>query len=144
MDEDLSKKIPRYYACHGEDFTLWTKRFEALLESKELLEIVTRNVLKEYVSQPVPSDLALNISKARIYLVQCLGDKPLRTIATERKNPYTMYQKLRERYATVNAATRVQLQTKLHNMKYVPGKIMSEFVDEFESVFNRLEGMSSP
>ncbi|CAN8068203.1 unnamed protein product [Agarophyton chilense] len=144
MDEDLSKKIPRYNARHGEDFTLWTMGFEALLESKELLKIVRRNSLGEDVSQPVPIDLALKISKARIYLVQCLGDKPLRTIATERKNPYTIYQKFRERYATVNAATRVQLQTKVHNMKYVPGKTMSEFVDEFESFFNRLKGMCSP
>ncbi|CAN8074871.1 unnamed protein product [Agarophyton chilense] len=126
FDEELGKKIPRFFAKRGEDFVLCTMCFEALLESKELLNTVTSDTESDGDIEALSSELKLKISKARMYLVQSLGDKPLRSIAGERKNLYKMYKNLRERYATQNAASRVQLQTELHQRKYIEEKKMSE------------------
>ena len=84
------------------------------------------------------------MATARSIIVQALGDKPLRTVMAEKTNPFVMWRKLCERYATATATTRVQLQTRLHQMNYSSAKSMSEYIDEMEGIFNRLESMECP
>ena len=55
-----------------------------------------------------------------------------------------MYTKLRERYTTKSPASLVQLQTQLHRMNYTSSKTMSEYVDDMEDLFGKLEAMDSP
>lgn len=144
MDEDSPRKVPRFSGKRHEDFTLWMMRIEALLESKELLNLVLEDAVGEETIDALPMEVKQNLPNARMYLVPSLGDKPLRAVASERHNPFVMYRKLCERYATENAATRVQLQTKLHQTRFTEVTVMSDYVDDLESVFSRLEAMGSP
>ena len=68
----------------------------------------------------------------------------LRTVASHRMNPYVMYQKLEQRYATKIAAGRVQLRTRLHRMHYEASQTMSEYINELEELFSKLESMECP
>ena len=81
----------------------------------------------------------------KYFLVQSLGDKQLCAVAGERKNPFQMYMKLHERYATQNTATRVQLQTALYQQSFQEKfQTMSEYVDSFEYISYQLEVMEIP
>ena len=55
-------------------------------------------------------------------------------MASERKNTFGIYKKLKERYATKNAVSSVELQTQLHQMRYEPSKSMIEYVGTLESI----------
>lgn len=79
--------------------------------------------------------------KAKSLLVPSLGDKTLRTVAGEWKNPFGMYETLQERYATQNTVKRVQIPTKLYQKSFNWSQTISEYVDEFDSIFNQLEIM---
>ena len=47
MEEDLmSRRLHKFNAKRREDFMLWSLPFEVLLESKELLEVVTTGPLE--------------------------------------------------------------------------------------------------
>lgn len=118
-------------------------RFEALLEYKDLLSVIESDPIGETTLADLELDLKKKIYKARMLLVQSLGDKQLRTIIGEKKNPFAMYQKMQERYESQNAATRVQLQTELHQKAYSVDQTMSEYIDGLESIFNRLAVMGS-
>ena len=146
MDDELvSRRLHKFNAKRGEDFTLWSLRFEALLESRDLLEVVNSDQLARVAIEDLSPDEKTKVLKAKSLLVQSLGDKPLRTVAGERKNPFQMYKKLHERYATQNTATRVQLQTELYQQSFQEkSQTMSEYVDSFENIFNQLEVMESP
>lgn len=74
----------------------------------------------------------------------CLGPKTVRTVAKDKVNPYKMYKLLEERYTTKTPASRVQLQTELHQLKCGPGQTISEFVDKMEGIFNQLEAAGGP
>lgn len=82
--------------------------------------------------------------KGRALLVMCLGLKALRTVPSEKNNPYSMYKRLEKRYATKTAPSRVQLQTLLHQMSFDSKASMSEYIYSLESIFNQLEAMDSP
>ena len=140
----LSRRLNKFHAKRGKYFSLWSLRFEALLESKDLLGVVTTDPLSDTTFADLDADIRAKLLKAKLLLVQSLGDKPLRTVASERKNVFQMYQKLNERYASQNTATRVQLQTELYQNSFSKNQAMSEYVDEFESVFAQLEAMESP
>ena len=108
-----------------------------------MADVVLWDVIADNDPNTLPNETKKKIVRARMLLVQSLGDKPLRTVIGEKKNPYRMYGKLVERYTTKNAATRVQLQTALHQMRYSSSKTMSEYIDEMEAIFNRLAAMDS-
>ena len=140
MEDD--KKLPRFNAELNEDFSLWALRFEVLCEAKEVYEVVFQDPFVD--GEDVSTELKKSIAKARMLLVQCLGTKALRTVAGERKNPFVMYKKLVERYATKNTASRVQLQTQLHYMRYDSSMSMSTYIDSMDSIYNKLENQGSP
>ena len=115
MEEDLlSRRLHKFNAKRGEDFNLWSLRFEALLESKNLLDVITSDPLERTTFSQLNIESKSQLLKDKSLLVQSLGDKPLRTVAGEKNNPCKMYEKLQDRYATQNKATRVQLQTELY------------------------------
>ena len=136
--EDDWKKLVKFNAKRDEDFDLWRTQLEAHLESRGVMEVVSTNCVgvttdKEMVEKKMVT--------ARSIIIQALGDKPLRTVMAEKKNPFVMWNKLCDRYATATATKRVKLQTRLHQMHFTGSKSMSEFVDEMEAIFNRLESM---
>ena len=119
MEENLlSRRLNKFHARRGEYFNLWSLRFEALLESKDLLGVVSTDPLSDTTFADLDSDIRTELLKAKSLLVQSLGDKPLRKVASERKNVSRMYQKLNERYDTQITATRVQLQTELYQKSF--------------------------
>lgn len=121
---------------------MWAARTEAALESKEVLSVVTDDLVGDGTTTLTVEQKQM-IAKARAIIIQALGDKPLRLCLSEKANPFRMWIRLRERYAVSNIVTRVQLQTKLARFAY-NGQAMPDFVDEFEEVFNRLSAMESP
>jgi Asp/Glu/hydantoin racemase len=59
--------------------------------------------------------------KETAIIINALGDKPLRVVAGDTKNPQVMLMKLRERYASTKLSTRMSLIAELHNMRYKNG-----------------------
>ena len=139
MDEE-GKKVSnaKFSAKRDEDFELWSTRVEAYLVAKGVFEVVSNDKSQAFDEDGI---IAKSMASARSIVIQALGDKPLRTVMAERTNPHVMWRKLRERYATSSAATRVQLQTRLQQMNYSTSISMSEYVDRMEVIFNRMEGM---
>ena len=133
------KRVYKFYGKPGEDFHLWTARTEAALEAKEVLDVVTVDLLS---SAEISDELSKKISKARAIIIQGLGDRPLRLCLSVKTDPYKMWSKLRDRYAVSNTATKVQLQTRLSSMSYQE-QSMQDYVDTFEEIFNRLAAMQS-
>ena len=136
-----SKRIYKFYGKSGEDFFLWTTRTEAALESKKVWSVVATDVIGDG-SVAVDESTAESIATARAMIIQGLGDKPLRMCMAQKGNPCMMWRRLKERYALSNVTTKVQLQTKLARMTY-SNQPMGDYIDGFEEVFNRLEGMQS-
>ena len=133
------KRVYKFYGKQGEDFHLWTARTEAALEAKEVLDVVTVDLLS---SAEISDELSKKISKARAIIIQGLGDRPLRLCLSVKTDPYKIWSKLRDRYAVSNTATKVQLQTRLSSMSYQE-QSMQDYVDTFEEIFNRLAAMQS-
>ena len=137
-----SKKFFKFHARPGEDFDLWAARTEAALEAQEVFEVVGTDVVGAAEGALSPQT-ERKVAKARALIIQGLDAKPLRMCFSEKDNPFQMWKRLRERYAVSNVATQVQLQMKLNRLRYRDQE-MSDFVDSFEEIFNRLEGMGSP
>ena len=93
---------------------------------------------------PQPKDIQKKVKKARLCIVQALGARALPTVTGERSNPFRMYQKLEQRYATKSPASRVRLLTRLHQMAYDVSKTMGEYVDELEDIFTKLGALDCP
>lgn len=138
MDE--GKRIHKFFGKAGEDFQLWEARTEAALEAKDVLRVVSTDVYGN--GEGISEEDRQAIGKARAILIQGLGDKPLRLCLSEKLNTYKMWLKLRERYVVSNIVTRVQLQAKLSQIQY-SDQFMSDFVDSFEEIFNRLTAMGT-
>lgn len=117
--------------------------FEKLLESNDSLSTATEDRIGDREEASLFADVRAKLSKSRIYLIQSLGDKPLRTVVGEKKDPFRMYSKLKERNATFISPTRVQLQTELYHSKYNDMYTMSEYINNLETLFDRLKGMGS-
>lgn len=140
------EKDRRIYTFEGnlaEDFQLWQARTQAALEGKECWSVVKTNQL---VARPtdqagahdqevtVTSETELKICKARALMIQVLGSKPLKLVLPVKDNPFKIWERLNERYAATNTATKVQLQMKLNRMVY-KGQSM------FETLYNKLDIM---
>ena len=52
-----------------------------------------------------------------------------------------MWKRLHDRYATSSSATRIQVHTMLYSKKLKPEENMENFIDGFESLFERLAAM---
>ena len=80
MEEVFARRIAKFNANHGDDFTLWTLRLEALLESKEVADVVLSDVIADNDPDSLPDDVKKKIAHARMLLVQSLGNKQLRAV----------------------------------------------------------------
>lgn len=139
MDDHSKRFIEKFHGKAGEDFNLWAARAEAALNAKDVGDMLSFDAL---ASDDVDDDTRKSCATACAVLIQGLGDKPLRLCLPEKSNPYRMWNKLQERYAVSNTATRVQLQARLARMMYI-NQPMGDYVDGFEEVYNRLDGMQS-
>lgn len=117
---------------------------EVVPEAKDVATVLFEDAIGEKGFGSLESELKKKTAKARALLDMCLSPKALLTIAVGKKNPYRMYRRLEDRYATKMPANRVQLQTQLHQMKYDPSKFMSGHIDSLEGIFNHLAPMESP
>ena len=134
-----NKRIYKFFGKPGEDYHLWAARTEAALESKEVLGIVQEDIIG---AGPPDDEIQRRLSKARAIIIEGLGDRLLRLCLSAKDNPYRMWNKLKDRYAVSNTATKVQLQTRLSRMSY-KNQPMQDYVDGFEESFNRLSAMQS-
>ena len=136
------KKIYKFDGEEGEDYHIWAARTEAALEAKDVLSVVLTNMVEEESSEMISPAVRLSVAKAKATIIQGLGNKPLRLVLPVKDIPYKMWQLLKERYAVSNLVTKVQLHTKLARMNY-KGQVMSEYVGDFECIFNQLASMGS-
>jgi gag-polypeptide of LTR copia-type len=156
---EIKLTLPRFEGKPSNDFHLWELRLQALLESKDLWHVMTSTVPSDDTSTvtvspdgtsvpTTPTTTALSPitddqkRKAVAIIINALGDKPLRVVAGDTKNPQVMLKKLQERYASTKISTRMSLIAELHNMRYKNGD-MGEYVDKYTALLDRLEGMNS-
>lgn len=60
-----------------------------------------------------------------------------------REKTHKMWARLSERYAVVNMATKVQVQSRLSRISYTSQDI-PQYIDNFEEILNLLAGMDCP
>ena len=138
-----TRRIHKFYGTVQEDFQLWQARTEAALQSKEVLHVVVCDAIGTEDPEALPAETQLAIAQARAIIIQGLGDRPLRVCISEKRNPYKMWARIKDRHAVVNVATRVQVQSRLSRMSYT-SQDMPQYIDTFEEIFNRLAGMNCP
>lgn len=135
-----NNNIFKFCGRPGEDFELWSARTEAVLKAQGVFDVVTVNVMGTISEdQPLTGAVKPNVAKSRAIIMQGLDSKPLKVCLSERRNLLAMWKRLRDRYAISNVSTQVQLQTKLNRLEYST-QVMTDFVDEFEEIFSRLDG----
>ena len=101
--EDDWKKLVKFNAKRDEDFDLWRTLLEAHVESRGVMDVVSTNCVGVTTDKEM---VETKMATARSIIIQALGDKPLRTVMAEKKNPFVMWNKLYDRYATTTATTR--------------------------------------
>ena len=140
-DQEETFKLSKFNG-KTDDFSLWSMPMETVLEAKDLFGVVTGEEVKPDQGAKL-IEYQKKVRKARALLINCLGDRPLLAVQSAKDNLPGMWKKLQEGYATSSSASRIQLQKLLHTKKLKPKESMAEFIDSFESVFARLEGMSA-
>ena len=160
---EIKLTLPRFDGKPTNDFHLWELRLQAILESKDLWHVMTPNA---YVTttQATSSQVTTTVQgatsqatytpqvllivtdaqrrKAAAIIINGLGDKPLRVVAGDIKNPQVMLLKLCERYASTKLSTRMSLTAELHNFRYKNGD-MGENVDRYAALLDLLEAMDA-
>lgn len=140
-DRDESR-ITKFKGNDGEDFELWSLRLNAVLEGKDLAEVLTEEAREE--AQEFHDEIRKKkIRKARAIIINALGDKPLRVVQTA-TGPKDMMEKLSERYAASTTANKIAVLTSLIHTRYDREKNMGEYLSEMESMFNKLAAMKLP
>ena len=143
MDSEGDVKLEMFNG-KTDDFSLWATRMEAILEAKDLMGIISGEEVKPDASNIVQVTLYhKRVRKVRAFLINSLGDRPLRAVQSSKDDPQAMWKKLHDRYATSSSASRIQIQTALHTKKIKAGETMADFIDGFESLFTRLASMNS-
>lgn len=102
--------------------------------------MVSENVVG-IATEPLADSIQEKVAEATEIIMRGLGDKPLRMCVGKSDNPFNMYQKLKERYAIANVATRVQLLSRPSKLRY-ESQPMADHIDSFEEFYNRLEASS--
>jgi gag-polypeptide of LTR copia-type len=153
--KDFKLFLPKFDGSKTSDFGLWLCRLEAVFEDKgisytiEPEEFPPRSSLTG-VELPSASALAESAEfapsgkKAAAIIINGLGDKPLRVVASHRRDPALMIFKLNERYASYTLSTRMSLISELYTLSYVLNKDMGEYVDTYTSMINRFAAMNAP
>ena len=135
-------KVVKFHGKKDDDFALWMLRMEAVLEVKELMGIVDGTEgSPEEDDEEALSAFNIKVRKARALLINSLGDRPLRAVQKAKRSPKGMWKKLHDRYATSSSASRIQVHMALHSKKLKPDEVMEDFIDGFESLFERLAAM---
>ena len=142
MESDKKEfAVEKFRGSSDEDFHLWATRLMAVLESKDLSDVVRQ---KDAAAAGISdNDYTKKALKARAYIVVALGDLPLRSVLAE-DTPYKIWLKPHARYASLLASSRIIVLTTIMNKKLEADTIMRERVSELESLFHRRLAMKSP
>jgi hypothetical protein len=150
-------KVVKFQGKKDEDFMLWSLRMETALEAKDLFDAVksaetssitttqdvdTRSSEQGAAGASERSESSQKCRKAAAFIMGALGDKPLRAVASARKNPALIWKRLHERYASDSTSNKVSLQGTLMKKRYPRNGDMLQYVSEFESLFDQLENMN--
>lgn len=153
---EIKLSLPRYDGNPSSDFQIWQARLFAILESKSLSHTIecdttvtstmdspsSRSQQYHHTSSQTCEASDEDNRKAAAIIVNGLCDKPLRVVLNYRRDPRTMLNKLRERYASSSVSSRMSLLSELHALKYKGGD-MPDYVDRYASLLDRLEAMSA-
>jgi gag-polypeptide of LTR copia-type len=124
------------------DFMIWYMRIIATLKCKGLLHCVEKTYSVSG-SPPTRPSSELESEKASILIIEALGDRPLRIVSNLTEDPRDMLNNLRERYAPTSALTKSTVLAELHSPRYKSGN-MSDYIDRFTGLLDRLESMDAP
>ena len=132
-----NRRISKFF---GKDLKLWKTRTQATLEAMQVSDVVSLDDVG--LADQIDDDTSLKFAKARASIMQGLDAKQLRVGLPEKDNPFRMCARPQERYATSNISTQVQLQTRWNRLRYTR-QPMSDFIESFEEIFNRPEGIGA-
>jgi gag-polypeptide of LTR copia-type len=117
-------------------------RLEAVLEDQDIAHVIQSRA--ELASSTIlDAQLGVACKKAAAIIINGPADKPLRVVVSHRKNPAKMIEKLNERYSSSSFSTRMSLMSELNDMSYARNADMSEFVDNYTSLLDRLDTMDA-
>lgn len=145
---DSKYTLPIFDGKLDSDFQLWYCRLAAILKDKNLGQLFEADTAETSTAVSVATDEArsvgnANIRKASAIIINALGNKPLRLVASSKHTPFLMMKKLKERYASTNLSTRMLLMTELCGKMYQSNKDMGDYVDGYASLLNRLAAMGA-
>ena len=134
--------LPKFDGSKTSDYRLWMCRLEAVLEDQDIAHVIQSR--SETASSTIlDAQFGVACKKAAAIIINGLADKPLRVVVSHRKNPAKMIEKLNERYASSSFSTRMSLMSELNDMSYARNADMSEYVDNYTSLLDRLETMDA-
>ena len=134
--------LPKFDGSKTSDYRLWLCRLEAVLEDQDIAHVIQSR--SEMASSTIlDAQFGVACKKAAAIIINGLADKPLRVVVSHRKNPAKMIEKLNERYASSSFSTRMSLMSELNNISYARNGDMSEYVDNYTSLLDRLETMDA-
>jgi gag-polypeptide of LTR copia-type len=152
-DEVVGDKLilPKFHDKSSDSFHLWKLRIEAILDSRNYLDIVTGKESR-------PADAADDADAATYadvkkrqeqfdkmkvktvsIIINALGDKPLKTIQMVSKEPTEMWEKLAKRYASKTVNNKLSLLTEAHGKRLSRKGSMADHVGELETLFAKLD-----
>eukprot|EP00171_Calliarthron_tuberculosum_P002471 IDg2471t1 len=143
-----SHKLPCFNAGRRDDYGLWRLRLRAACRAKGVWRLVDpsistksppNNELTDSTELTV-GDSIEKLEKACALIISALGNTHLRVIQDVDDDPRRMLQLLDERYASSRAASRIAVQTQVYRKVYGGGD-MAKFIDEFSSLFSKLDRM---
>lgn len=88
-------RVPKTFKAKcDEDFVPWTLRFETLLESKDILQIIETDPMPGS-EESMYGELKEKVDMVNMWLSQSLADVTIRTVAGKRKTLFKMYEELK-------------------------------------------------
>ena len=137
-DEKL--QIPKFNDGPKDSFVLWQLRIRAVLETKNLLQLVDGSEIApaEDSDATKAAEFRKRKSKAAALLVVSLGDRPLKAVQKWAKDPATLWAKLVERFASKTTSTKLMLLNEVFNVKFTASSSMTDHIADLELSFTRL------
>ena len=127
----------------GNDYRLWSIRIEAACDSKNLDDILNRE-RKPHSDLDKKAKFANDMRKASGIIVGALGNEPLWIVRSEIGKPYSMINKLNERYDSKSAASRISKMTELISIRYGSlCKYIGVHTDKMARIVEQLAGMDT-
>lgn len=125
------------------DFEIWSLRLKAVLEGKDLADVVYDRVKDPGTGQERHhGNYQQRVRKTKATIISYPSDKPLRVMQSA-CHPSKIHETLNNLYEAPTTEEKIAVMKSLVHTIYDDHKNMGEYLSEMESMFNNLAAMGS-